>query len=623
MSVQLNRRFMERLILGNWDVQRFTQDSPVLPDVWVRYGEEPDEPLDLILTPEREFDSGKVVQILRERCRRLRNLEAGGEEEGANAERPLKPRLAYTQGHIAARFYLEQMVRLILPTTEWWKDLLGEEGADWDWERIQDILAEGLPSVDNGGLGRQPPELSRELQQQVWTVRLLGTLECRRREREPGAGLEAKDGFYPPSLIIGDFRKLIGSVPPDVGPPLIHLVSRNRPSNLAVDRSCLAVKADAARRLFKVDCSKINWAVIDSGIDARHQAFLEDPSKAKDNDTSEEYLQWTRVKATYDFTRVRDLLDPDILESSNRPDYLTELLEEGEDELSEQLGELKRRLLFGRPVDWSLLEDFLRVPHIQGQYREPKSEHGTHVAGILGAAGKMEGVCPDIRLYDLRVVRPGGDNDEFSVLAALQFVQHLNERKDFFAIHGANISLSITHAVENYACGRTPVCNECANLVNSGVVVVAAAGNQGYLRYRTEEGESVSGYRTVSITDPGNAAAVITVGATHRSNPHSYGVSFFSSRGPTGDGRCKPDLVAPGEKINAPVPNGKACKDGTSMAAPHVSGAAAMLMARHREFVGRPAEIKDILCRTATDLGRERYFQGAGMLDVLRALQSI
>jgi hypothetical protein len=59
------------------------------------------------------------------------------------------------------------------------------------------------------------------------------------------------------------------------------------------------------------------------------------------------------------------------------------------------------------------------------------------------------------------------------------------------------------------------------------------------------------------------------------------------------------------------------------MAAPHVSGAAALLIARHRELIGQPIRIKKILCETATDLGRERYFQGAGMLDVLRALQRV
>jgi subtilisin family serine protease len=101
-------------------------------------------------------------------------------------------------------------------------------------------------------------------------------------------------------------------------------------------------------------------------------------------------------------------------------------------------------------------------------------------------------------------------------------------------------------------------------------------------------------------------------------------VTDFSSRGPTGDGRLKPDLVAPGEKVVSTLPGGREdAMDGTSMAAPHVSGAAALILERHAEFIGRPAEIKRILCGTAVDLGRERYFQGAGLLDILHALESI
>jgi subtilisin family serine protease len=168
------------------------------------------------------------------------------------------------------------------------------------------------------------------------------------------------------------------------------------------------------------------------------------------------------------------------------------------------------------------------------------------------------------------------------------------------------------------------VCDECERLVSSGVVVVAAAGNRGHRRYTTERGLSTEAYNSISITDPGNAEEVITVGATHRYRPHTYGVSYFSSRGPTGDGRRKPDIVAPGEKIISTLPNGGlGPKDGTSMAAPHVSGAAALLLARHNELIGQPKRIKQILLDTATDLGRERYFQGAGMLDILRALQSV
>src|SRR3990172_5657184 len=185
------------------------------------------------------------------------------------------------------------------------------------------------------------------------------------------------------------------------------------------------------------------------------------------------------------------------------------------------------------------------------------------------------------------------------------------------SIHGANLSLSIPHNVRNYACGSTPVCKECEKLVGNGVVVVAAAGNRGYQRFETSEGRFES-YAAFSITDPGNASGVITVGATHRYWPHTYGISFFSSRGPTGDGRPKPDLVAPGERIHGPFLNAQwGALDGTSMAAPHVSGAAAMLMARYPELIGQPRRIKQILCHSATDLGRERSFQGHGMLDVL------
>jgi serine protease AprX len=233
-------------------------------------------------------------------------------------------------------------------------------------------------------------------------------------------------------------------------------------------------------------------------------------------------------------------------------------------------------------------------------------------------------MCPEIQLYDFRVLAPTVKETEFAIIAALQYIRYLNAQNDYITIHGANLSLSIPHDVRNYACGQTPVCVECERLVESGAVVVAAAGNFGYQSFQTKEG-SYDGYTAFSITDPGNADGVITVGATHRFLPHTYGVSFFSSRGPTGDGRMKPDLVAPGERIRAPFrdKNTWGDLDGTSMAAPHVSGAAAMLMARYSELIGVPRRVKQVLCDSATDLGRERSFQGHGMLDVLRAFQSI
>jgi len=263
----------------------------------------------------------------------------------------------------------------------------------------------------------------------------------------------------------------------------------------------------------------------------------------------------------------------------------------------------------------------------------PRHPHGTHVAAVIGGDWRkkdglpddhdMIGMCPDIELIDIRVLGSDGTADEFSVLAALQFVRYLNSYGNKPFVHGINLSMSLRHDVMNYACGRTPVCEECTRLVDTGTVVVSAAGNEGHSSFLTTTGEREN-FRSISITDPGNAEAVITVGATHRNRPHSYGVSYFSSRGPTGDGRVKPDLVAPGEKITAAVPGDDLDTfDGTSMAAPHVSGAAALLMARHDELIGDPDRIKQVLCDTATDLGREPFFQGHGMLDTLRALESI
>jgi subtilisin family serine protease len=626
----LTREKIEELIFGTERYRRFTQDSPILPDVWIEYCRDPSQPLDLLLTPRRESSPAAMSRVLRDRLARERQSPRWRRRHGT-ATGPAS--LAYNESYVVARLFFDEVVRVVLPLTKWWRDHV------WGRERRLDItsLARGDTRQEIAGLLGEPGmeadggPISADL---LWTIRLVGRIEWEASRQDAPAGQQ------PTALdLVEAVQAMVEGMDPGDLPeePLVWTVSRNRPAGPAIWRSTLAVKGDAARRLFEVSCKDLRWAVIDSGIDATHPAFRRrDPKKKLYPQPFEtpsggqgRVVNRTRIVATYDFTRLRAYLDPEAeAEGARGPGQ-----EEFPPETRERIKELRSGLLSGRAIDWDLLEPLLRVPP-GGGYRPPAHEHGTHVAGILAADWRATdedmpdehdqvGLCPDLELYDLRVLDDAGQGDEFTVIAALQFVRHLNAHKDELVIHGVNVSLAIRHDVANYACGRTPVCEECERLVSNGVVVVAAAGNEGYTRFLTARG-ATDGYRSISITDPGNAEGVITVGATHRYKPHTYGVSYFSSRGPTGDGRCKPDVVAPGEKIKAPVPDRKfKALDGTSMAAPHVSGAAALLLARHRELTGQPARVKQILCRTAVDLGREHYFQGSGMVDVLRALQSV
>jgi serine protease AprX len=701
VTIEIPRSLVEFILLGPTDDRRQLQDSPVLGDVWIEFAKRPNARLDLLITPYRDLASGKVASAI---AGRLALADAAGEAQNSEGERreaggraegsedSEAADVAYLQGVIAARLSFEEVLRVIVPMTYWWSE-----------KRIQKSIAIYVNA---------PEELRKDIEEIIRTARdwLAGRADLRMRDVAPfdryvvlaGLVLWAQDNTLSAdstSLTAKEQTKqILDAVAPKVDnivdrigalfetikrlepaeesaarKPLIWHVSLNRVATPALEKSIPAVKADAARTLFRVNCSQIGWAVIDSGIDDGHWAFRDDAGRE------------SRVRKSFDFSNIRKIVSLDNLRSSLRQKRISDLLARADlfkaptpQDADEALEQLAMDAKKGRPTDWELVEGFLRLK----PETKPFSNHGTHVAGIIGASRKgarktaefvaqanasgqgtaskgvpatssaspgpepsqgnssdeedsdghaadgegqdfADGMCPDIALYDFRVLGSTIKETEFAIIAVLQYIRHLNERNSFMTIHGANLSLSIPHDVRNFACGRTPVCNECERLVDSGVAVVAAAGNRGYHSFETKEG-SFESYAAFSVTDPGNADGVITVGATHRYWPHTYGVSFFSSRGPTGDGRLKPDLVAPGERIRAPVPGNEwADLDGTSMAAPHVSGAAAMLMARYSELIGQPRRVKKILCDSATDLGRERSFQGYGMLDVLRAFQSI
>jgi subtilisin family serine protease len=270
-------------------------------------------------------------------------------------------------------------------------------------------------------------------------------------------------------------------------------------------------------------------------------------------------------------------------------------------------------------------------------YRPQRDEHGKVTYDLLKVS-KISGMAPKCKLISMRVLDENGDGASANLILALRKIQELNEYGRRIRIHGVNLSVGYPFEPEWFACGKSPVCEEVDRLVRSGVVVVAAAGNTGYGPQWNITGEgTVSLGRSLSINDPGNANLAITVGATHRDMPHLYGVSYFSSKGPTGDGRMKPDLVAPGEKILSCAAGTKRQKaedkiqgpchyfedSGTSMAAPHVSGVIAAFLSIRNEYIGQPEAVKEVFVSTATDLKRERSFQGSGLIDLMRAIQSV
>ncbi len=593
-SKVVDREVFSRVFYGTGPVPPpWATDCPVKFEVWLKYAQQPfGQSVDLILALGEQHVVADVFN-------HVRNFGAPGLLSGNR--RPV-----LSGGYIAVELTFDELIAIVLPLTSLGRKI-GSARSVVDANGgnppvvLETILSGAdfvVPSGSDMGssseweaaqIGYRSVERREHLR---WFVRMLDAVVGAQwpEGTPPAARAQAVWAMLQNVPVTQQFLPTIGQAKPTIDRRARHpvrTVTLNRQLLLAVTESRVTIKADAAEQVFGVDCSEIGWAVVDSGIDANHPAFaLRPPYNAVPPP-----VMPTRIAATYDLTAARDGISPDTFQAI---------------------------------IDWAAVIPHIEVHH-DGRYRPPTDPHGTHVAGVLGADWQdtttpLRGIAPTVRLYDFRVLGDGG-GDEFQVIAALQLIRFLNEQSGTRLIHGVNLSLSLRHDLANYSCGWTPVCEECDRLVRSGVVVVTAAGNAGF-----QGGDFATGYgyNTVSITDPGNAEAVITVGSTHRSHPHRHGVSYFSSRGPTADGRHKPDLLAPGEDIDGPVPGGGLqAMHGTSQAAAHVSGAAAILMARYRELRGRPERVKEILCSTATDLGREGWFQGSGLLDVLRAMQSI
>ncbi len=249
--------------------------------------------------------------------------------------------------------------------------------------------------------------------------------------------------------------------------------------------------------------------------------------------------------------------------------------------------------------------------------------HGTFVAGIVGGDDHVDkrryvGVAPKSNLIDVHVTSLSGASTESDVVEGLQWIY---ENHKIYNIRIVNISLNAS-AAQSYH--TSPLDAACEILWFNGIVVVTSAGNAG-------EGK---------IYPPANDPFVITVGATDDRGTATIdddSVAHFSAYGTTVDGFAKPDLVAPGRYIVAPMADPKALlpllrsemvvdesymrMSGTSFAAPIVSGAIALLLEDEPHLT--PDQVKYRLMKRANRQwpGYDKVKAGAGYLNIAAAVK--
>ena len=227
--------------------------------------------------------------------------------------------------------------------------------------------------------------------------------------------------------------------------------------------------------------------------------------------------------------------------------------------------------------------------------------HGTHCASLI-VGEKGMGVAPGAKLVVIKVMdREGACCNLSDALNALDWCLENKER------YGIRV-VSFSVGGENSSKGMYLLNEYCNKMVEEGLVMCVAAGN--------------SGPAASSIAIPSDSENVITVGAVDRSGT----IFEFSSRGPTAKGDIKPDLVTLGVDVVSALAaskNGKSSLNGTSMAAPQVSGAAAILLEARPDLA--PSDVKRVLLKTADDLGPPGADNayGYGALNLTGALQSI
>jgi serine protease AprX len=339
---KLDEGTLRRFVFRTFGRARRTQDSPVMPDVWLRYirlaerianarvdgSNPPNGMVDLLLTPWSGDRPGDIASKLRERLKRRDS--AGGQGGG---QRFNTARIALSDSRVVASVDFETLARDVVPLTGWWTRLF-QKKANTPPEKF-DVVIKRIEEKKPGGsdielfryaalVGFIDSLLNAHTREEIERLAKLAhelgpPQDETAAEQEEGQEGEQEGKYEVPLDVRERARKLMRPDKDAVAGDRkgIFLVSLNRRASQSLFESRATIKADAANRVFAINTAGIAFAVIDGGIDATHPAFLkryDDELKkriADDNGkplSKDECLKWSRVIESYDFTILRDII---------------------------------------------------------------------------------------------------------------------------------------------------------------------------------------------------------------------------------------------------------------------------------------------------------------------------
>ena len=328
MPIRIPTPLIEFILLGSTEDRRQLQDSPILGDVWLAFGKSPSGRLDLLISPYMTRHAGEVADTIR--------IGLAKKYKNATNEKNKVADIAYLQGLVAANLSFQDALEVVVPKTKWWIDKWVEQ-IPKNRKKVNIARSKtkkaSKPTFAHESITRYQRSKDRDILKQMlaaifgsakaWHRSLLQEEEDEEEEATEQRSRAGERGSQDKPVDLVPFDRLAAltglilwagkhkrkstsrsdnttyiletiSTKREVeriatllrtslksmregnkekADPLIWQISLNRDALPALVRSVPAVKADAATTLFKVNCSEIGWAVLDSGIDGRHPAF--------------------------------------------------------------------------------------------------------------------------------------------------------------------------------------------------------------------------------------------------------------------------------------------------------------------------------------------------------------